>query len=247
MVSRHATSPLYRQVAEELQNRIDGGTYRRGDRLPSENDLSAEFAVNRLTVRRAIGELVRIGVLRVRQGAGTFIAPPMMRFEVSMDNPRQLSTAAGIKEAVDVLGRDVHETLLSAAPHEDADAREALGLRRAGLLRVETLLMVDSERWLVSSSYLEARRFPRLAARWAGHGSLYDVLREEYGTGLVYSWRAFTAVAADPGDAAVLDVPPGSPLMVREGLSVDTEGRPTVFVRRRCRGDRVKFVFRYPD
>ncbi|WP_187414660.1 GntR family transcriptional regulator [Nonomuraea sp. PA05] len=247
MVSRHATSPLYRQVAEELQDRIGKGAYRPGDRLPSENDLSAEFAVNRLTVRRAIQELVRAGELHVRQGAGTFIAPPTMRYEVTMDNPRQLSTAEGLQRAIDKIGREVGEDLISAAPHEDADAREALGLGRAGLLRVETLLVVDRERWAVSSSYLEARRFPRLAARWGSHGGLYDVLREEYGVGLVYSWRSFTAVAADPGDAATLDVPPGSPLMVREGLSVDADGRPTVFVRRRCRGDRVKFVLRYQD
>jgi DNA-binding GntR family transcriptional regulator len=245
MVSRHATTPLYRQVAEELQRRIDDGTYHRGDRLPSETDLSVEFAVNRLTVRRAIGELVRAGVLHARQGAGTFIAPKVARYEVAVENPRRLSTAAGIQEAIDSIGRDVKEVLLSAEPHQDAQARDALELKRAGMLRVETLLVVDAERWAVSSSYLEARRFPRLAARWPAHGGLYDVLREEYGIGLEYSWRSFAAAAAAPEDAAALDVPSGTALVVREGLSVDAGGRPTVFVRRRCRGDRIKFVLRY--
>ncbi|HLU71476.1 MAG TPA: GntR family transcriptional regulator [Nonomuraea sp.] len=247
MVSRHATIPLYRQVAEELQRRVDSGRYRPGDRLPSETELSDEFAVNRLTVRRAIGDLVRSGVLQVRQGAGTFIAPPMVRHEVAVENARRLATAAGLQQALGELGGTVGETFLWARPHEDAEARRSLALGRAGILRVETLLLVGSERWAVSSSYVEARRFPRLAGRWGSHPGLYDVLREEYGVGLVYAWRSFTAVAADPGDAAALDVPPGSPLMVREGLSVDADGRPTVYVRRRCRGDRVKFVLNYRD
>lgn len=46
-------------------------------------------------------------------------------------------------------------------------------------------------------------------------------------------------------DAEVLDVPPGSPTMLREGLNGDDAGAPTLFLTRRMRGDRIKYVLLY--
>ena len=70
-------------------------------------------------------------------------------------------------------------------------------------------------------------------------------LVEGLGLELRYLWRAFSAVGADFADADALGVPTGTALLVRDGVTADTAGRPVFYVRRRLRGDEAKFVLRY--
>src|SRR3954469_1110538 len=66
---RRGEVPLYQQVRSVLLDRIVSGQYAPGDRLPSEAVLAEDLGVHRLTVRRALDELSREGLLRARQGA----------------------------------------------------------------------------------------------------------------------------------------------------------------------------------
>jgi DNA-binding GntR family transcriptional regulator len=68
---RRGEAPLYQKVRAILLDRIASGKYAPGDRLPSEGVLAEDLGVHRLTVRRALDELSREGLLRARQGAGT--------------------------------------------------------------------------------------------------------------------------------------------------------------------------------
>lgn len=74
VLDRHNTQyPLHRQVTDILRTWIQEGRLQPGDQLPSEFQLTREFAVSRITVRRAIGNLVREGLLRSEQGRGVFV------------------------------------------------------------------------------------------------------------------------------------------------------------------------------
>jgi len=66
--------PLYHHLKSELIQRIDSGTWKRGELIPSEAQLMEEFAVSRTTVRQALGDLVSMGHLVRRQGRGTYVA-----------------------------------------------------------------------------------------------------------------------------------------------------------------------------
>lgn len=66
--------PKYRQIKEYLINLIESSELTRGNRIPSENELSEKFHISRHTVRRAISELVNEGVLTTTQGKGTFVS-----------------------------------------------------------------------------------------------------------------------------------------------------------------------------
>ncbi|WP_448614057.1 GntR family transcriptional regulator [Modestobacter sp. URMC 112] len=65
--------PLPAQLADRLRQRIVEGQWEPGHRLPSEQELAAEYGVSRPTVRSAVARLVDSGMLRVRHGAGTFV------------------------------------------------------------------------------------------------------------------------------------------------------------------------------
>ena len=72
--------PLYQQIKNDLLEKIRTGVFQPNDRIPSEHHLANEFSVSRLTVQRAIRELVSEGLLRRAQGSGTFVNDLTHRF-----------------------------------------------------------------------------------------------------------------------------------------------------------------------
>lgn len=71
-----AASPLYEKVKAYILGNIGSGNWPSDRRIPSENELSAELGISRMTVNRALRELTDVGVLVRVQGVGTFIAAP---------------------------------------------------------------------------------------------------------------------------------------------------------------------------
>src|SRR6201984_3697612 len=65
--------PLYQQLQRALRQAIETRVLAPDDALPPERDLATEFAVSRITVRKAIDGLVNEGMLVRRQGSGTFV------------------------------------------------------------------------------------------------------------------------------------------------------------------------------
>eukprot|EP01037_Dinobryon_pediforme_P010972 gene10972-11053_t len=74
---------LWRQITRALEDEIASGDLAPGSRLPTEAQMAARFAVNRHTVRRALEELQRNGLVRVEQGRGSFVAEDVLDYAVS--------------------------------------------------------------------------------------------------------------------------------------------------------------------
>ncbi|MDT8991850.1 histidine utilization repressor [Curvibacter sp. APW13] len=65
---------LYQQIKDFIAARIQDGTWRAGDKLPSENELVKQFGMSRMTVNRALRELMEQGRIRRVAGLGSFVA-----------------------------------------------------------------------------------------------------------------------------------------------------------------------------
>ena len=70
------SGPKYRQIADDLRARIEGGEYPPGTRLPTKAELMARHHVALNTVARAIEELRRSGLVETAQGSGTYAREP---------------------------------------------------------------------------------------------------------------------------------------------------------------------------
>jgi GntR family transcriptional regulator, histidine utilization repressor len=68
--------PLYQQVKDHILARIARGQLAEGDAVPSENELTRDLGISRMTAHRALRELTAEGVLRRVQGVGSFVAAP---------------------------------------------------------------------------------------------------------------------------------------------------------------------------
>lgn len=74
--------PLYRRVKQHIADRIQNGEWRPGDRIPSENELTAELGASRMTVNRAFRELAAEGRIVRTPGVGSFVAAARRRPDV---------------------------------------------------------------------------------------------------------------------------------------------------------------------
>lgn len=75
-VETSSSTPIYRQLADQICEAVARGRLRPGERLPSVRDLSKSLVVNPNTVARTYTELERNGVLNTRPGLGVFVAEP---------------------------------------------------------------------------------------------------------------------------------------------------------------------------
>lgn len=73
-LSNHAVAP-YRRIAQELRDRIESGLYTVGTQIPTQESLAAHFAVSRVTVQRALRELVDAGHIDSQRGRGSYVQP----------------------------------------------------------------------------------------------------------------------------------------------------------------------------
>ncbi|MEV7270265.1 GntR family transcriptional regulator [Streptomyces bacillaris] len=265
MSNRRRTAPIYLQLARRIQDRIDSGDLPAGARLPSEPELCAQFDVNRLTIRQAIAELERAASVEIRRGVGTFVRGPVARLSIAVDPrsqrfdlgsltaavPHRTTAADGAGTATPDAGAGGGERVVEVtpAPGAPADLDAAVQLRRetGELTRLDSLIALGAEPWGVSSYWTRSCLLP---PELSTPGQVENVVRAlARGAGIVleYDWRAFSAIGADIGDADLLGVPAGSPLLVREGVSCTPDGEPVLYVRRRIKGERARFVLNFRE
>ena len=83
--SSHPRTTVSEEVRHQLRTQLTDGTYKVGDKLPSEFELADQYAVSRPTLREILSGLERDGLVRRVHGVGTFVAAPEKRVHSSLD------------------------------------------------------------------------------------------------------------------------------------------------------------------
>jgi GntR family transcriptional regulator len=78
------TTPMYRDIADQLRERIESGEFASGSRLPTEQDLQAQYGASRNTIREAMKQLTTLGLVETRPGQGTFVVPKVEAFVTAL-------------------------------------------------------------------------------------------------------------------------------------------------------------------
>ena len=227
--------PLHHQVYLDLRSALDTGEWRPGDLLPPERQLAGRYGCSLITVRRALGELVREGRIERTRGRGTHVLRP----RIERDFAEALSFTAEMQRR----GLDPETRLIVARP-ESAGERvaEALGLGPGSpTLYLERLRLAGGEPILLEQVHLPAERFPGLLASDLEHESLYDLLQRRYETRIVRAREALEPVLLRAREAALLDQPRRTPALLIEGLASTADDRPVEFSRTYVRGDRTRY------
>jgi GntR family transcriptional regulator len=227
--------PLHHQVYLDLKAALDAAEWQPGDRLPTERDLAVRYGCSLITIRRALGELVREGRMERTRGRGTFVLYPRI--------DRDISGHLSFTEEMQTRGLDPETRLVAARPESAGEAvATALGVELGSpTLYLERLRLADGEPLLLEQVHLPAERFPGLLASDLERGSLYDLLTEGYGVRVAKAREVLEPVLLRAREARLLDRKPRSPALLIEGIASSADGRPVEFGRTYVRGDRTRY------
>ncbi|HEX3347897.1 MAG TPA: GntR family transcriptional regulator [Acetobacteraceae bacterium] len=230
--------PLYVQVEDALAERIASGALPAGHQLPSEESLVSEFNVSRTTIRTTIQNLVRRGLVEIRRGKGTFVAPPRIT--------QELTELTGFVEDMQVLGRHATARLLDkkVVPASEAVARQLalpLGTDVVQILRVR---LADGAPLSFDETYLPEELGQKVMANDLMTEPIFSLLEQKYSTPLLEAEYQLEASIADAAVAMALSVPPGSPIFLIERTSYSVGRRPVDYEKLHYRGDHIRFKTR---
>jgi GntR family transcriptional regulator len=234
-IDRDLPIPLYHQLKDALVSLIQSDSLQEGEAIPTEQELTKRFEVSRITVRRAIDELVREGRLVTRQGKGTFVARPKIQRPMT----RMKSFSAATTEG----GHQPGSRLLSLR-HEKAGSSvaSALGIEKEQWIWVvERLRLVDNEPMGLSEVYLNLAPYLTLTPlELEQDSSLWSILQKK-GVVLTKSSETIQAISASSPQAELLQIAVGAPLLLIEGTVYTDRSTPIEYHRMFNRGDRYKY------
>jgi len=222
-VSRADGVSLWRQIEAALREEIGNGTFEPGGRLPTEAELSARFAVNRHTVRRALEELSRGGLVRIEQGRGTFVAEDVLDYTVE---PRTRFSEWIRKHNKEPSGRILQLKEIGA----DAQVAGALGLRIGGrVVLLERLGFADDRPVSLVRHHFPVTRTKGLLETLRSSASITEALQQ---VGIDDYLREVTRVSArlpTAAEAELLRMPRNRPVLIAENINVDRAGAVVEF------------------
>jgi GntR family transcriptional regulator len=237
-----AHGPQYRRIEQALRERIT--TLRPGDRLPSDAELTIEFAVSRMTARNAMQRLAEDGLIERHPGRGSFVAGPsahrranrLMTFTQEMRrrgfNPSSRMLARSIRPST-----RAEATSLGIGPGEPVVHLRRLRCADDQPIALETTVLLGVCEQAVMTADL-------------ARGSLHETLTRA-GFALRRGTGTISAAAATAEDARLLSMRVGDPLLVERRVISDAHGRAIEATESRYPADRyaldVRFDVEAPD
>ncbi|MEU4215148.1 GntR family transcriptional regulator [Actinoplanes sp. NPDC026623] len=220
------------EVRDRLRELIDARAP--GDPMPSERSLCESLGVSRPTVRAAIDDLARNGLLVRQHGRGTFTSPYKISQEIPAASGQPVPPAEGdwISEVLEFRTESAGARLgrrLQVSPGDD-------------LLYVMRRRIVDGEPMALEAIRLLAAPVRGISAEDFVSGSLYRLLRERYGLDASDAVQTIEPTVTDASEARLLGVPPYSPALLFERTTRDGGGRVMEFTRSIYRGDRYRIT-----
>ena len=229
---------LYARIEAVLAAEITGGDLKVGDQLPTEDSLMARFGVSRITVRRAIQNLVSRGLVEIRRGKGTFVAVP----KITQD----LKELSGFVEDMHALGRKptarvIGKEIVTA----NAAVASQLALTRGErVVRIRRVRLSDGIPLSFDETYLPLEIGQKIITNNLRVEPIFSLLERKYDVPLIEADYKLDAVPADREVAAALKVKQGSPIFRIERTSFSTGSRPVDYEKLHYRGDIVRFATR---
>lgn len=233
-----APVPLYNQLKELLRKQILDGTYPAETRMPSESELGDKFQVSRITVRQALGDLQKEGLIFKIHGKGTFVAKPKAF--------QNVSRLQGLAESLSQLGYEVINQLHSIK-FINANNRiaERLQLTEGSpVTEIKRVRLINREPVSLEISYVSPEIGEKLQKADLITRDIFLILENDLQLNLGHADLAIDAVLADSELTHALNVEEGSPIMRIERLTHTADGKPIDFEFLYYRGDAFQYRFR---
>ncbi|MET4059544.1 DNA-binding GntR family transcriptional regulator [Arthrobacter sp. UYP6] len=231
-IDRSSPVPLYHQVVQGIEAAIRSGVLEFGSRLDNEIDLAGKLNLSRPTMRKAMDELVRAGLLVRKRGVGTQVVSNQVRRHLELSSLFDDLRGSGQKPATRVLEFSHGVPDPAAAGTLDlADGVRAYHFTR--LRSVDGKPLALMENWVRED-------ITEITESALSRQGLYELLREA-GVNFRLATQRIGAAVADQRQADLLDTEPGAALVTMERTAVDDVGRTVETGRHVYRADSYSF------
>ena len=224
--------PLHISISEKLRHQIEVGDYLPGEKLPSEHQLMKTFSVSRITVRRAVANLVNQGLVKSQQGRGVFVTP-RQKVAYSLSSPliflEQDLTRKGIQFTFENL------TFRKVCPAKHIQTSLQL-IGKPTVYLQKKLLRMDGAVGAVDVSYIVLELGQELGAQLKGQMTFPTL--EAHGIVIEQIDAVIECTHADYEMSGYLEVPLGQPLIVYRYTTYTTDQRPILYGETISRADR---------
>jgi GntR family transcriptional regulator len=217
-LDHQSSVPLRAQVEEVLRELARRPKYQNGALLPDELTLAAKLGISRGTLRSGISKLVFEGLLERKAGVGTRVAERHVESGIRAwrSFSREMASKGIRVENYRVLYRQVQAS--------EAAARALHTRPEAKVWCLERVRGWDGKPVLNTTSWFHPRL--GLSGTEKFNGPLYEVLEKATGVRPHHAREEFLAVSADARTSRTLQVPAGTPLLLRRHTVMDAENRP---------------------
>ena len=228
--------PIYLQIQRHLVEQITSGALKPGAKMPSENALARAFGVSRLTVQRALGELVSRGLVGRQRGSGTYVS--YAPWQLSLLEVREMA-----EEIRSRGGEPVRRVLAQERIEASQAVTEVLEVAPGAALFHASIVELDGETPVA------------LVDRWSVTDVFHDFLDQDFDRVTVFAYWAsrttldeveltVTAVLPDAAPRRHLDIAAGTPC-VQLHRTNRVQGRVLTYTRITYAGDRLGLTSRY--
>jgi GntR family transcriptional regulator len=225
--------PLYARVYQSLRDEILSDRYPVGGALPSEYTLEQRFLVSRITVRRALEELERAGLIERSQGRSATILPRPSPLVVDVGQ----EIASVLAEAADMRPRILSFRWIRPEPDMAETLQVEPGSRVLWVTRLRRRLGQPVSH---TSVYMPEHIGHDMSEEALDRLHLIDILKSQ-GHVAASADQLLSAAPAPPGIAKLLDLPAGAPIFSMRRLMRDAEGRPILLLHASMRWDRFSY------
>ena len=231
--------PKYYQLVGILRQKIEDGAWGQHEPIPSERQLEEQYNLSRPTIRQAIDLLERQGYLYRVHGKGTFVSPPKLQKGIlELTSFSEDMRKRGLKP-----GQIFLEFGQVSAPDKVCKHLELP--RGSKVLRIKRIRTGNGEPIGIQDSYLALDSGQELMREEVEHGgSIYALLQDKFGIFPSEADETLEVTLATAGEAKLLEIPEGSPLLLNERTLWSQNRKAVEFVSILYRGDRYKYTVR---
>lgn len=226
--------PLYQQLADLLRTAIDQGTYPPGSKLPTEHQLSQEYHVSRVTVRKALALLADQDEIERKTGNGTYVKERKLRRNLSSNVSsftlmcKQMGTKASAR------------TIRIAMESPSQEQKEVMHLaKNEEVLLVERVRYSNEEPVLIERDYFSGQ-FAFLFEEDLNHNSIYQIIQQRMGITFTNASRIIDIVFATAKEARELGLKTGYPLLRISSVTQSEDGSIVTTSEQLCVGDKFR-------
>lgn len=234
MLDRQSPKPLYVQLEELLKKQIENEDLKASFPIPSENELSKEYGLSRMTVRSVLTRLVQEGLLYRVPGKGTFVSQPKITGKPLYQ--------MGIREQLEQMGYETSTKLIHVDKEmaDDKIAKDLHLLPRTEVYVIERLRYVKNEPLSIHTSYIPTSLCPQLEAKDFEKEQLCNILEREYKITTTLFVETLESSSANNEEARLLSVRKGFPLLFLKDIMYMDDHVPYEYSKVLFRGDKLK-------